>query len=75
MAFQDLKWLETNCNDFGKLCAMCEGMERRWSVNPALKVEDIHFNTHFRSSRVDKISCRIILQNYASQSYVPVATT
>ena len=54
---------------------MCERMERRWSVNPALKVEDIHFNTHFRSSQVDNISYRIIPPNYASQSYVPVATT
>lgn len=66
MAFQDLKWLETNCNDFGKFCAMCERMERRWSVNPVLKVGDIYFNTHFRSSQVDKSILRL---------YVPVATT
>lgn len=44
-------------------------------MNPALKVEDIHFNTHFRSSQVDNISYCIIPPNYASQSYVPVATT
>ena len=75
MAFQDLKWLETNCNDFGKFCAMCERMERRWSVNPALKVGDIYFNAHFRSGQADNISRRIIPPNYASQSYVPVATT
>lgn len=75
MAFQDLKWLETNRNDFGKFCAMYERMERQWSVNPALKVEDIHFNTHFRSNQVDNISYRIIPPNNASQSYVLVATT
>ena len=72
MAFEDLKHLAANRSDFKKFCAICEQLEKRWG-DREWNVEEAHFSTHFRSSQVDEISCRIIPSKYAD--LVPIRST
>lgn len=75
MALQDLRHLAASCNDFRQFCLICEQMEGRWGLHPALKVSEIHFSTsQFTSSQVDEVSRRIIPLNLGL-SYVPVRST
>ena len=75
MALQDLRHLAASCNDFRQFCSICEQIEERWGLHPALKVNEINFSTsQFKSSQVDEISRRIIPSNLGL-SYVPVRST
>ena len=75
MALQDMRHLVASCNDFRQFCSTCEQMERRWGLQSALEVSEIHFSTsQFTYSQVDEISRRIIPSNLGL-SYVPVRST
>lgn len=71
MAYQDLKHLATNRDDFRKYFALCEQLEKRWS-DPKWNVEEVDFSIHFKSHQVDRISRNIIPPKYGD--LVPIRT-